>query len=483
MKRMLLPLLCFACARGEDLSFPSSFLFGTAIAGFQADMGCPTLPAEQCEDRASDWYAWITRPELLKDPATHLAGTPPSGGPGFFELYPQDLDRAANELHSNALRLSIEWSRIFPVSTIGVSDLRSVASPAALAYYHAVFKAMKARGLRPLVTLNHYTLPAWLHDASGCHADISRCSPRGWLEPGAAAEAGRYAGFVAGEFPEVDLWATLNEPFTAVVLAGYLLPSDQRTNPPGVTLRWAEAKSVFRAMIEAHARMVDAVRAKAPRAQVGIVYNLQAVSPKDPKKPQDVQAAKDLAYLMNEAFLNAVARGDADFGLDGKITHRDDLAGRLDFLGVNYYIRATVEGLGSPLFPDQSPYTTFNPFSMELKGDAAGISEVLDFASKYRKPIYITETGIEDAADTGAGAAWIATTLRETRRAMSRGADIRGYFYWTLMDNYEWNHGMTMKLGLYAVDPLDRAKTRTVRARAAAAFAAAASRSRERASR
>src|SRR5713226_3117258 len=112
-------------------------------------------------------------------PGTYLAGTPPSAGPGFFELYPQDLDRAANELHSNALRLSIEWSRVFPVSTIGVPDLRSVASPAALAYYHAVFAAMKARGLRPLVTLNHYTLPAWLHDAAGCHADLSRCSPRG----------------------------------------------------------------------------------------------------------------------------------------------------------------------------------------------------------------------------------------------------------------------------------------------------------------
>src|SRR5713101_8132279 len=134
-------------------------------------MGCPTVPAGQCEDRASDWYAWITRPELLADPGTYLAGTPPSAGPGFFELYAQDLDRAANELHSNALRLSIEWSRVFPVSTIGVPDLRSVASPAALAYYHAVFAAMKA--------------------------------------------------------PE--------RAFTAVVLAGYLLPSGNRTNPPGVT--------------------------------------------------------------------------------------------------------------------------------------------------------------------------------------------------------------------------------------------------------
>jgi beta-glucosidase/6-phospho-beta-glucosidase/beta-galactosidase len=473
MKRCLLLLCLSACARGEDLSFPAGFLFGAAIAGFQVEMGCPTLPAEQCEDRASDWYAWITRPELLADSSTHLAGTPPAGGPGFFELYPGDLDRAAHDLHGNALRLSIEWSRVFPVSTIGVPDLRSVASPAALAYYHAVFAAMKARGLRPLVTLNHYTLPAWLHDASGCHSDLAHCTRRGWLQPGAVAEAARYAGFVAAEFPEVDLWATLNEPFTAVVVAGYLLPSENRTNPPGVSLQWPEANAVYAALVEAHARMADAVRAAAPSAQVGIVYNLQAVSPKNPAKRADVQAASDLAYLMNQVFLDAVARGDFDARLDGHAVHRDDLAGRLDFLGVNYYLRATVEGLGSSLFPDQSPFMTFNPFSLELKADAKGIGEALDFAKGYQKPIYVTETGIEDSADSGLAAEWIATTLRETRRAMARGADVRGYFYWTLMDNYEWNHGMTWKLGLYGVDPLDAAKARTPRRKAIAALAAA----------
>ena len=160
--------------------------------------------------------------------------------------------------------------------------------------------------------------------------------------------------------------------------------------------------------------------------------------------------------------------------LDGKVVHRDDLAGRLDFLGVNYYVRATVEGLGSPIFPDLSPFTTFNPFTLQLQGDAAGIGEVLDFARSYGKPIYVTETGQEDAADTGAAAAWINTTLRETRNAMSRGADVRGYFYWTLMDNYEWNHGMTVRMGLYGVDARDPAKARTPRPKAIAALATVA---------
>src|SRR5260221_5999434 len=376
--RVLLLCLC-ACACGEDLAFPPGFLFGTAIAGFQVEMGCPTVPAAQCEDRASDWYAWITTPALLNDPGTYLAGTPPSGGPGFFELYPQDFDRARNELHSNALRLSIEWSRVFPVSTIGVSDLRSVASSNALAYYHALFAAMKARGLAPLVTLNHYTLPSWLHDAAGCKRDLQHCSPRGWLDAATVGEAARYAGFVAAEFPEVQLWATLNEPFTAVVLAGYLLPSANRTNPPGVTLQWDAAKAVYAAEVNAHARMFDAVKTASPHSQVGIVYNVEAVSPKDPSRKLDVQAAADFSHLINQMFLDAVALGDFDAAFDRHEVHRDDLAGRLDFIGMNYYERATVQGLGNPPFPDQAPLITFDPFSLQLAGDASGIGQALEF--------------------------------------------------------------------------------------------------------
>ena len=429
-------------------------------------MGCPTVAAELCEDRSSDWYKWITNPGLLADPNTHLAGTPPSGGPGFFELYPQDLARAKSELGSNALRLSIEWSRVFPVSTIGVADLHTVANPAALAYYHAVFAAMKAQGLTPLVTLNHYTLPSWLHDAVGGHNDLQHCLPRGWLEAAAVGEAARYAGFVAAEFPEVALWATLNEPFTAVVLAGYLLPSSDRTNPPGVSLQWAEAKAVYAAMIHAHARMYDAVKAAAPHAQVGIVYNLEAVTAKNPAR--DAQAAHDFDYVTNRAFLNAVVRGDFD-DLTGHIVHDDSLA-RMDYIGVNYYFRATVESGGGQLFADQTPYVTFNPFSLKLDSDATGLGDALDIARSYGKPIYVTETGVGDADDTGTGAAWITETFAQTKSAISRGADVRGYFYWTLMDNYEWNHGMTLKFGLYAVDASDPAKARTPRAKAIAAF-------------
>ena len=213
MRNAIVLLLLSGCS--EDFTLPQGFLFGTATAGFQVEMGCPTVPAAQCEDPNSDWYVYITRPELRADAGLFLEGDPPSKGPGFFELYPQDLDRAANELHNNSFRLSIEWSRLFPTATDGATtfdELHALASPAALDYYHALFAAMKARNLAPLVTLNHYTLPSWIHDAYGCHVDLAGCSPRGWLDHDRIiAEMAKYAGFVGKEFGgEIDRYATLN---------------------------------------------------------------------------------------------------------------------------------------------------------------------------------------------------------------------------------------------------------------------------------
>lgn len=465
----------------ETFELPKGFLFGTAIAGFQVDMGCPSqVPG--CVDPNSDWYTWVTKPELVSDSSTHVRNDPVSRGPGFYELYPQDLDRAKNELANNALRLSIEWSRIFPTSTVGIEDpsaLQAAASPTALSYYHAVFAAMKARGLVPLVTLNHYTLPSWIHDAYGCHVDLDKCTARGWLDHDKIIhEISKYAGFVAKEFGgEVDLWATLNEPLTAVVLASYLLPSDSRSNPPGVQLRIPEAKAALFTMMEAHARMYDAVKANdtvaasgdGPPARVGCVYNLEAVAPNDPSEPGDVEGAKNLSYLVNEVFLNGTIRGDVDTNLDGNTTHRDDMAGRMDFLGINYYARLVVTG-GPVLFPALSPMlkvsiSSLNSYDYDYP---RGIYEVVTLAKKWAIPMFITETGYEDAQDSGASAAWLVRTLAYTKRAIAEGADVRGYFWWTLMDNYEWNHGMTFHLGMYAVDPNDAQKTRRARKVAAA---------------
>ena len=400
-------------------------------------------------------------------------------GPGHWELFPSDFDLAAADLGSNALRMNIEWSRVFPASTIGVEGyeaLRAAADPAALAHYHAVFAALRERGLVPHVTLNHYTLPVWIHDAVGCHLDLRACSPRGWLDAETTVrEIAKFAGFAAREFGgEVDLWTTENEPLSALFPA-YLMPTPGRTNPPALLLRSVEFKMAMAAMIEAHARMVDAIRAgdtidadgDGVAARVGLVYNLTPVYPKDPANEVDQRAAVNVFHLWNLAFLDAVTLGLFDENLDGNAEFRDDLAGRMDFLGINYYGRMVVTGTKRPFLPRLSPLSTFNPITAAYNQVyPRGIYEMTIVAQeRYGIPLIITENNVGcDQTNGGANEVrFLIEHLTWLWRAIQEGIDVRGYFYWTLMDNYEWNHGMNSRCGLYAVDSADPAKTRTPR--------------------
>lgn len=480
---LLCILLLAACDRTREETpsrgFPEGFLWGAAVSGFQVDMGCPTMPAEKCEDRNSDWYAWVTTPELQDDPSTHLSKHPMSHSPGFWELYEQDFDRLQNELGGNAFRMSIEWSRLFPTSTVGIDGyeaLKEVADAEAVAHYHRIFQALRARGLMPLVTLHHYTLPAWIHDAVGCHKDIANCTARGWLDrEGTVREIAKYAGFAAREFGgEIDLWATLNEPM-AVVLSGFIFPSAERTNPPGVMFRAKEGRTAMAAMVEAHARMYDAVKANdtidadgdGEAATVGLVHAMNVVAPRNPESRLDRKAAENVFYLYTGAFLDGAAKGDLDEDLDGTPEHREDLAGRMDWVGINYYTRSIVESTsdGEAALPDLSPLTTFDPFNVEVWAVyPRGLYEMAMLVKeRYGKPVIISENGTQDPNDDGTGPAFLVPHLTWLQRAVRDGADVRGYFYWTLIDNYEWNHGSNWRMGLYAVDPLDPLKQRIAR--------------------
>jgi beta-glucosidase/6-phospho-beta-glucosidase/beta-galactosidase len=296
---------------------PREFDFGTSIAGFQVDIGCPTLAAAQCEDRASDWYQWITTPRILDNPLLFMSKDAPSTGPGFYETYESDLELAAgqgeSQLGNDALRLSIEWSRIFPRPTFDANShasLKAIASAEGLAFYHRLFASMKKRGLRPFVTVNHYSLPIWIHDGNLCNQSLEQCIAQGkagWADPNRARivnELAKYAAFLGEEYGgEVDQWATLNEPFSAVVVSGYLAATPMRSNPPGLSGPWMSitgAKTAATAMVEAHARIYDALKAfdttdadgDGKKAEVGIVYAFSKIQPKT-ASADDTKAADD----------------------------------------------------------------------------------------------------------------------------------------------------------------------------------------------
>lgn len=449
-------------ATGPARPFPDGFLWGASMAGFQVDPGCPTLPAEQCEDRHSDWYVWVTDPDLVAESGNHLSGQPLSEGPGYWELYDQDLALARDELGLGAVRTSFEWSRLFPqdpgdeVET--VDDLVALADATAVAAYHAQLASMTARGLTPMMTLNHYTLPTWLHDAKGCHEDLSTCEDKGWVDRDRMLKhLALYAGFCAREFgAEVDLWLTLNEPL-AVVLSGYLMPSEDRTNPPGV-INPDAAFAVMLAQVEAHAVMYDAVHAEDATAMVGAAPNLAAVAPSVEGDPDDELGVEHFDYLYNRVFLNGTVRGEWDPDLDGVVDEvRADLVGRSDFVGLNYYTRITVDGLGFQLF-EQTPLFDFLPVGGFWESYPQGLYEVTMLAAEYGLPIYITENGTSEwQGDPTAD--FLQPHLSALADAIDDGADVRGYFYWSLLDNYEWNHGTAMEFGLYDVDEQTKART------------------------
>lgn len=452
--------------------FPKGFLWGAAVAGFQVDMGCPTLAAAECEDKNSDWYQWVTDKELVDDPATFLAGDPPSAGPGFWELWPKYLDGAKNELHLGAFRYSLEWSRLFPDGAADkattVAELDQYVDKKAVAAYHKIFQGARQRNLQLLITLNHYTLPLWIHDGKACHQDIDTCKNRGWLDKERiVSRLALFSGWCAKEYgAEVDLWGTINEPF-AVVIAGYLLPSKERTNPPGVTARIEEGLQVAFNMMEAHAKMYDAVHANdavdadsdGKKARVGIVANLAALTPADPNDPAHVALIPHADYVYNRAFLNAIIKGEVDRNLDGVIEaseKRADMVGRMDYIGVNYYTQLKIRPQPIALAPQYKLFD-FLPDTNLFSNYPKGIYEVAKLAHEYGYPVMITENGTGDAK-AGSWEGYVKPHLTWLQKAIAEGVKVEGYFYWTLMDNYEWNHGVKVyRMGLYDVDNATKA--------------------------
>ncbi|MCB9742357.1 MAG: glycoside hydrolase family 1 protein [Alphaproteobacteria bacterium] len=461
----MLILALLACSPDPEVRpFPEGFHFGAATAGFQVDAGCPTLPAEDCEDRASDWYQFVTDPELIEVGSLHLSGDPMSLAPGHWELWAQDLDRAAGELGHTAYRFSFEWSRLFPDGAAEqaetVEALYAHVDAEALNWYHEYLNGMAARGLTPVATINHYTLPLWVHDGKACRADIEGCAASGWVDGDRIIPLiTLYAGFLAREFgPDVTWWLTLNEPI-AVILPGYLFQTEDRTNPPGVQ-DVGLALQVAWNMAVAHNEMAQAVRAEDGDAQVGVVANLGLAEPMEPEDPEDVEGAAHLDYVYNQLVLDAFVNARMDWDLDGEIDEeRPELAGRTDFLGLNYYFAFKVSGFASPLpgFGDY-PYLDFYP--AELDPDPAYIGQALDMTAEWGLPIWITENGVADPGPED-GADFLLPSLEQVQARAAEGMDIRGYLYWSLVDNYEWNHGMGMRFGLYAVD--DVTKERTLR--------------------
>lgn len=440
---------------GDSASFPEGFLWGTATAPHQVEGG----------NVASDWWIWEQMEGRIAN------GDRSADGPDHWTHYASDFDLAQAD-GMNAYRMGIEWAKLFPTREAFDS---LTPDPVVVQHYHDVFAALAARGMTPMVTLHHFVSPSWLVDPSA-PADDRRTM--GFASPTIAEDFARLAAWAGEEYgAEVDLWITINEPL-ALVLGGYLVG----LFPPGLAYDPADdlLLRVVRGQIRAHAAAFDALHASdasdadgdGASALVSVAKHQRVFFGEAPCSTVDAEAAEKIAYLWNRVFLNAIVHGDLDGNADGDLDDPEDaradpsLAGRADFLGINYYGLSTVNGRvpiselvpGIPTIEDSRTDLPKNDLGWAIY--PGGFRTVLAEAATYGLPIYVTENGTADRGDA-LRAPFLVEHLWVLAEAIAEGIDVRGYFHWSLIDNFEWAEGYCPRFGLYRVDYDDPARPRS----------------------
>jgi beta-glucosidase len=419
-----------------DLLFPEGFLWGVSSSAYQIE------GAWNEDGKGPSIWDWFS----------HLPGKTARGENGdtacdHYHRWKEDLN-LLRELGVGAYRFSVSWSRVIPAGTGKVN-------PAGLDFYDRLVDGLLERGIRPFPTLYHFDLPLALHEKGG------------WLKRDTASACGEFAAAVAARLGDrVEWWITLNEPMVSAML-GYMLG----THAPGRHAPWAFARAVHTLLL-AHGEAVRAVRAASPQpARVGIALNLAPVYPVS-DRPADRKAAATFDLFSNRICLDPILRGSypADlwprFGPFAPEIRGDDLAKiaePIDFLGVNYYSRHVVAGRWwIPIMGGRMVRPKDGEFSPMWEIYPPGLNEILERVwADYRPPmILVTENGIpvpDVPHSAGAGndpqrISYLGRHLRRLHQAVTAKVPVKGYFVWSLTDNFEWELGYAMRFGLIHID-------------------------------
>lgn len=400
------------------MTFPPDFLWGTATSSYQVEGN----------NTNSDWYEWEAAD------GSRIKGDPGAGrASDWWENAERDLDIAV-ELGNNAHRLSLEWSRIEPEP--------SVFDEAAIARYRTILQGCHDRGLEPMVTLHHFSNPLWLVEKGDFNNDISIDYFR------------RYATKVAAELGDlIPKWITINEPVTYLV-SRYL----NRTFPNPGRYGFGSLFQALHNMLRCHAAAYHAIKEARPDSLIGTANNIQVFEPRPGGGFIDRRWAKTVDRIYNFSWPDALETGRYR-GFTGRKFFKG-LAGTHDFIGINYYTRFYLHFPPPPGFVDLD----WGPDATVSDGDygevyAPGLFQVLDRVWKrYRKPIYITENGVPDAADR-LRPGFLLGHLQQVWRAINFCYPVMGYYHWSLVDNFEWERGWTQRFGLVAIDPLTQERT------------------------
>ncbi|HZR39430.1 MAG TPA: family 1 glycosylhydrolase [Ktedonobacteraceae bacterium] len=402
------------------LRFPQGFLWGTASAAYQCEGG----------NTNNQWYRWEQQGHIL-------SGDQCGEAANWWHIAEQDFERA-EQMENNALRLSLEWSRIEPSE--GQWD------SAAIDRYRAMLLDLHRRRMTPVVTLHHFTEPLWFADLGSF---ASEANIRFFT---------RYVSHVVEALGDLcQFWVTINEP-NVYAVEGYNLGS----YPPGEH-DLQRALIVLRNLIQAHVAAFYTIRDLQPQALIGYCLNYRLFDPANPFSLLDRGVASLQENLFNWAPLRAAETGHFTFPINALLAPISRASGARDYHGINYYTRDMVRFDSS--VPDEvfgrrfvRPDAIRNDPGLDYDfGEIypEGIYRVLKAVyqrTRGNKPLYITENGFSDTLDNRRPRA-ILEHLAMIHRAMREGIPVRGYFHWTLVDNFEWNHGWAVRFGLIELDP------------------------------
>ena len=389
----------------QPIRFPDTFLWGASISAHQVEGGnhnqwsvwelehAKSLAA-QAPYHFGELESWEHIAKQAKDPNNYVSGK----ACDHRNRYEQDFE-LLKKLNMNTLRFSVEWSRIQPTE-----DSWDVE---AIAYYREYVRSLRAKGITPVVTLFHFTLPVWFSDRGG----FARRVNLKYYE--------RFVTKVMDELgPHIEWIITINEP-EVYANQSYLYGMW----PPAVTNR-RSMMAVLENLIRAHKRATKIIRSYGSRYKVSMAYNIANTYPGD-----------DARLSMWSA---TVGQRTGNYALWR--TRKS-----IDFIGLNYYFSNRVYG-----YRTHNPNSAVNDLGWDMQ--PADIRYVLEsLADRYNLPILITENGLADAKDEYRQW-WLMETLRAVHQSVKSGVNVLGYLHWSLLDNFEWDKGFWPRFGLYEVD-------------------------------
>jgi beta-glucosidase len=413
-------------ASSRLLCFPEGFLWGTATSSHQYEGG----------NTNNQWYRWEEQGHI--GPGEHCGKAA-----NWWERAESDF-ALAEQMGNNALRLSVEWSRIEPGEGRWDSE--------AIDRYRAMLTDLRKRRIKPMVTLHHFTEPLWFAERDGFANEHNICF------------FVRYVTHVVQHLHDLcDFWITINEP-NVYASMGYVLG----IYPPGKH-ELVTARRVLRNLVQAHVEAFYAIRRLQPGAQIGYCLDYRLFDPAHSHSPLDRGLARLHETYFVWAALQAAETGRFTFPLHLLMPPIAQATGAHDYHGINYYTREMV-GFDATLPSDMFVRRSAAPNSVYSDAGRQHIAEEIYPYGLYRvlksvyrrargnKPMYITENGVRDAADSRRPQALL-EHLAMLHRAISEGVPVRGYLHWTLVDDFEWAEGWGTHLGLVAMDPLTQERT------------------------